>query len=276
MIKNYTFKLVILLATVSSASCMSFRAEKQMRDDMFKMQTRLLELEKGVQKDSAGISKRADQASQGVASISSSINSLEREIQQLGGQVDMFKYALEKGEMPGAMESEDSLFSRLSNIEERVAQMEETQKDILTMIEGLDTKGKNKSNLKSNKSIGSLSEAREAFKKKRYSYLKRDIPALKKKMSRKSSKQELSYLYAESLYKLGSLKDAAIEFHDFLDSKPAKKYLPHAKMRMGDCYRHLGDKETASIYYEELISEYPKTTEATWAKERLAKISKKG
>ena len=84
---------------------------------------------------------------------------------------------------------------------------------------------------------------------------------------------ELTYLYAESLYKLGSLKDAAIEFHDFIDSKPPVKYLPHAKMRMGDCYRHLGDKETAVIYYEELISEYPKTEEADYAKERLAKIT---
>ena len=77
-------------------------------------------------------------------------------------------------------------------------------------------------------------------------------------MTKQSSQYELDYLYAESLFKLGNLKDAAIEFHDFLDSKPPVKYLPHAKMRMGDCYRHLGDKETASIYYEELITEFPK------------------
>lgn len=263
-----------------SASCMTVKSEQRLRDDMFKLQTRLLELEKGMQKKSAGNAERSENASKGVASVSTSIDSLEREVQQLSGQVDMFSYALEKGEMPGAMASKDSLFSRLSNIEERVAQIEETQKDILTMIEQskkLDTEKKASKTieLKSTTRIASLAQAREAFEKRRYAYLKRDIPQLKTKMTKQSSKKELSFLYAESLYKLGSLKDAAIEFNNFLDSKPPKEFLARAKMRMGDCYRHLGDRDTAAIYYEELISEFPSSSEAASARERLSNIKKK-
>jgi TolA-binding protein len=41
-------------------------------------------------------------------------------------------------------------------------------------------------------------------------------------------------------------------------------------MRLGDCFRHLGDNETAKLYYEELIRDFPNTDEAAKAKERLA------
>jgi TolA-binding protein len=43
-------------------------------------------------------------------------------------------------------------------------------------------------------------------------------------------------------------------------------------MRLGDCFRNLGDAGTAKIYYEELIKEFPNSNEASKAKERLAEI----
>ena len=133
--------LTLVLIGISLTSCIPFRTEKNLRDDIFKMQTRLLDLERQLNKENAGVSQQANRATKGVASMSSSIGSLEREIQKLNGEVDIFKYALEKGEMPGAMQSEDSLFSRITNIEERLAQVEDTQKDVLTMIDKLN-KGK--------------------------------------------------------------------------------------------------------------------------------------
>lgn len=278
MLKNSIIRIFIIASALLLTSCMTFQEQKQMKDDMFKMQTRLLELEKNMKNDNAGITKRTDKASQEVANVSSSMGSLEREIQKLAGDVDLVKYAFKTGEAPAPLAGENSLFSRFSSLEDRVTVVEQTQKDILTMLEKIQSSNnkskKPGSNLKTSKKISTLSEAREAFKRKRYSYLKRDIPGLKKKMTKQSSQYELDYLYAESLFKLGNLKDAAIEFHDFLDSKPPVKYLPHAKMRMGDCYRHLGDKETASIYYEELITEFPKAPESKTARERLAKIKK--
>ena len=43
-------------------------------------------------------------------------------------------------------------------------------------------------------------------------------------------------------------------------------------MRMGDCFRHLGDKATARIYYEEIIQEFGGSSEATEARKKLAKM----
>jgi TolA-binding protein len=65
------------------------------------------------------------------------------------------------------------------------------------------------------------------------------------------------------------MREAALKFNEFLESKPGKKYLATAKMRIGDCFRHLGDGATAKVYYEELIKEFPDSDEATKAKEGL-------
>jgi TolA-binding protein len=47
-------------------------------------------------------------------------------------------------------------------------------------------------------------------------------------------------------------------------------------MRIGDCFKNLGDDTTARLYYEELIKEYPKSEEASKARESLAKLGKGG
>jgi TolA-binding protein len=68
------------------------------------------------------------------------------------------------------------------------------------------------------------------------------------------------------------MRIAALKYNEFLESNPPKNYLPLVKMRLGDCFRNLGDAGTAKIYYEELIKEFPNSNEASKAKERLAEI----
>ena len=47
-------------------------------------------------------------------------------------------------------------------------------------------------------------------------------------------------------------------------------------MRMGDCFRHLGEYSTARLYYSELIEEFPRTTEAERARQRIKELDRKG
>ena len=51
-----------------------------------------------------------------------------------------------------------------------------------------------------------------------------------------------------------------------------KNHLAHAKLRLGDCFRHLGDKATARLCYEELMAKHTGTNEAKLAKDRLDKL----
>ncbi|MFY7927394.1 MAG: tetratricopeptide repeat protein, partial [Oligoflexus sp.] len=69
----------------------------------------------------------------------------------------------------------------------------------------------------------------------------------------------------------GQIREAALSFNDFIDSKP-KDNLAVALLRMGDCFKELGDVETAKIYYEELIQKFASSDEAKQAKSKLAKL----
>ena len=46
------------------------------------------------------------------------------------------------------------------------------------------------------------------------------------------------------------------------------------QLRMGDCFRHLGDKKTALVYYSELIDRFPKSSEAKQAETHLKRLGR--
>lgn len=77
---------------------------------------------------------------------------------------------------------------------------------------------------------------------------------------------------AESQFRVGNIQEAALKFNDFVDSKPAS-HLAEAKMRLGDCFRHLGDNATAKVYYDEVTKQFPGSPEATKAGERLGELA---
>ena len=54
-----------------------------------------------------------------------------------------------------------------------------------------------------------------------------------------------------------------------------KDKIPLLQLRMGDCFRQLGDTKTALIYYNELLAVYPKSSEAALASSYVKKLEKK-
>jgi TolA-binding protein len=120
-----------------------------------------------------------------------------------------------------------------------------------------------------------IKEARVLFNKNKWKQVIEVAPQWLPKFDKKVEKEEFFSIYAESLFKNGDIKEAAIKYNEFLDMKPSKKFLPLAKMRMGDCYRHLGDNDTALIYYNEVIKDFPKSDQGMKSKERVAQIGKK-
>ena len=69
----------------------------------------------------------------------------------------------------------------------------------------------------------------------------------------------------------GEIREAALKYNEYIESKP-KENMSVALLRMGDCFKQLGDAETAKIYYQELIQKYSGTSEAKQAKDKLAKL----
>lgn len=262
------------------SGCLTPAKERQLNDDIFNLQTRLLQLENKQSSSDKTIQSRDESANQRLASTSTTLEKLNVDIQRMRGEIDALRVGVMTGQMPGTdPEQEGSVAKTLTELGKRLDALEESQKAILEAIEK--AQGDKEESSKDKKSaskekdgdkIRSYGDLKKAFESKRYQAVADEAGDILKSTKKKSQKEEIAYFHAESLFKLGKLRDAALKFNDFVDMKPSAKRLTQAKLRMGDCFRQLGDKDTAKLYYEELVSKHPKSSEAKKAKELLRKL----
>jgi len=296
--------LSIICAFLTLPSCMAIREQRNMREEIDRMQVQIIEIQKGPMADKGPMASGA--SNKNLASTSASIDRLTQLQSKMAGDIDLLRRALERGEMPGLEGQKDSVFSKISELEARVRSLENAQKDMIELLEkqsasqvGEKTShgeskdpndGKGHKETKASKEAtdepklvvdpkdsGSkaIKEARVLFTKNKWKQVIEISPAMIENLAKRNEKEELLSIYAESLFKSGDIKEAAIKYNEFLDMKPSKKYVPQATMRMGDCYRHLGDNDTALIYYEELAKSYPNSAQGQKAKERISQIVEK-
>ena len=241
-----------------------------MKEDIARLQAQIVAMQQDL--TTTGSSLSTD-SSRKTASINANIERLNVEIQRLKGEVDTLRVGVVTGRLPGtSADNPDSIASMLQTIAERLEVVEKNQESVMAAIKkaGKSKKRGASNSTKQRKPVKSLRGLQESFGKKQYLYVVEDAKPIIKRNSG-NSKHEAQYMYAESLYKLGRLRPAALAFNDYLDLNP-KSYLAHAKLRLGDCFRHLGDKATARLYYEELLAKHAKSEEARLAKERLEKL----
>ncbi len=264
--------------------CMTPAEKRQMKNEMFSLQTRVMTLE------SAHVEGKQENATVGeaqkrrLATTSSEVERLQSEMMRMKGEIDALRIGVTTGNMPGQEPSSNSLGMQIKDLQDRLTVLEEQQVELAAAVakvgsktpaaKGAEVKKGDRAETKKGdrNSMTTVAQLSEAFEKKRFKHITEDAPAVIKSAKGKD-KEEASFLYAESLFKVGRLRESALQFNEFLESKPAAKYLPTAKMRMGDSFRHMGDNATAKIYYEELVEKYPQSPEAEKAKERLAELA---
>lgn len=263
----------IFLATAAClTACITSKEKKDMQADIFNLQTRLLTLERDFAdtlKESKG---SADTAVKRIASTRAEVDRLTSDMQKVRGDIDALRIGVVTGKMPGTdAAQEGSVAVTLSKLESRLTNLEQTQTEILEAINKAGVK-KNSKKSAARKTSTSIGELQESFDAKKYKIVTEDAQRFIKEGDSKSRAQAY-YLLAESYFKLGDMRTAALKFNEFLETDPPKNFIPLAKMRLGDCFRNLGDSGTAKIYYEELINDFPDSNEAAKAKERLAEIN---
>lgn len=261
-VARYTF----LLAMTFLTGCMTSRDGRKLSTDMHELNIRLVNLEKNVQHN---VEDKGKAAGKRLANSVSKVDKLERELQVISGDIDTLRVGVATGRLPGAESDAGSVADSLDQLNERVAKIEETQAEILEML----SKGKSVSKSKKRKHLTKLGEFSRAFRKRRYTYIVEDAPKALKKI-KKADKDQIYFYEAESYFKLGQLRKAAMKYNQFLEKYPKGSYAPQAQSRMGDCFRHLGDKGTALIYYKELVEKYPNSEFARTAKKKIAKLEK--
>lgn len=290
--------------------CFTPAKERQLHDEIFGLQTRVMQLEGALMDENTPAGEAAKRR---LASTAADIEKISNEMNRIKGELDALKLGVSTGFMPGVEgDQSNSVGGKIRSLSERMATLESTQGDVVASLEkqGVNLKSPKKSEptrtaertsdasvdrsldkpsekvsdnekpasveepRKSDKSLATLKQFRDAYGKRQFKRVIEDAPAAIKLLTKVKDREEVAFLHAEALYKLGQMREAALQFNEFIDSKPAAKYLPQARLRMGDAFRNLGDPATAKIYYQELITKHPKSPEATKAKDRLKELGK--
>jgi tol-pal system protein YbgF len=84
------------------------------------------------------------------------------------------------------------------------------------------------------------------------------------------------YWIGETYYRQRDLRQAIIEFRKVIDGYPKSPQIPEALLKIGLCYRALGDGPHARESWQQLAREYPSTSAATEARSLLGAPASSG
>ena len=290
------FFVFFILISAFTSGCVHKHLEniEKLNQQAFSMKNRIDEIEKDLKTTVKGTQAESYKS---IANINNRISKLEKEQRKIIGTEEKLTKVIGKSLIDKTLQEQQSILEQHLALKKRVSdlndglvntlsELDKSQKEqIKKLVEAAlsenakeieEFKEQVMSKLKpstSQKKLASLKQARNAFQQRRYLKLKNEIPQLIPKMKLATSVEELGFYYAESLFKLGELSKSAIEFSDYLKTNPKDLYFKKSTLRLGDIYRLFADKETAKIYYEELIRQFSKSEEAKIAANHLKKLN---
>ncbi len=77
---------------------------------------------------------------------------------------------------------------------------------------------------------------------------------------------------AEDYFDKKQWQDAAISFEKYRKQNPKGKHAAEALYKIGVCFQEMGSKDEAKVFYKDVSSQYPNSTEAKKAATRLKSI----
>lgn len=80
------------------------------------------------------------------------------------------------------------------------------------------------------------------------------------------------YEVADSFFEKKEFKSAILEYQKYVEKFPKGKKVPSATYKIGVSFQELGMKNEARAFYDEVISNFPKSEEARKAKSRLKSL----
>jgi DNA repair exonuclease SbcCD ATPase subunit len=136
------------------AGCITPSEKKDMQNDIFNVQTRLLTLERKLQDTSKDARSTGETAYKRLANTQSDLEKILRDLQQIKGDIDSLRIGVVTGQLPGQPQNESSLKGNITRVEERLESLEKSQNDLLEALRkaGLNTKPPKKAEEKSENS----------------------------------------------------------------------------------------------------------------------------
>jgi len=200
-----------------------------------------------------------------------SLDDLRTELANLRNDVETMEFAERKQEQTLTALTEDSAY-RLEELEERAAKIE---KEL-----GISEAGSEQSNTQPEKTEESNSTEQPTaqdllLKAKDHLTAGREVAAeaaLRRHFElypKSATHNEALYRYAEAAFNKEDYKEAASRFQEVLSHSSKSSYASWAMLRQAECFEKQGDKETAKLFYEDVITDYPNSDAAKVARKNL-------
>ena len=90
-----------------------------------------------------------------------------------------------------------------------------------------------------------------------------------KEFPRSEYEPEVRYRLAEAAFNNKQYPESARRFQDVLNRHPSSPFASWSLLRQGECFEAMGQAENAAIFYNDVVSEYPKSKAAKEAKQKL-------
>lgn len=266
-----------LVLSLFSFSCATKNTTTALQSDVFLLKKRVLDVEHEL-----GLARKRDQDKVAITnkrfvSGLQRLDVLEAKLRNMMGLIDALKVGVITGRYPGLDANSESVAGAITDLQMQVEEISTAQDRLLKEFKSLLSLYNKKKSIrrsKKRKKIANLAGLKTAFSRKRFKHVFEDAQAVAVKLQGKG-KEEALYLLAESTFKLGKIRDAALHFNELLELNAEGKYVKTAKIRLGDSFRHLGDTATAKLFYQDLLDNHPKSAEASKAAEKLKSLQKK-
>lgn len=90
--------------------------------------------------------------------------------------------------------------------------------------------------------------------------------------SKSEGGEKVEYKVAEEFFEKKQWQDAAISFEKYRKQNPKGKHAAEALYKIGVSFQELGSKDEAKVFFKDVVSQYPNSTESKKASTRMKAI----
>ena len=230
------------------------------------------------------ISKTGDKKSQTLrdqlARNSVSVDELRAELQKLRGMIEETQY-LVRQKQTVLESSEGERLTKLDDVEKitrqtrnRVSRIEQ----YLNLVEAAknpaaETPPVSAPQVKATTSETDLYKlAKQTFDKGAYGAARKEFEGFLKKYPKSNNADNAQFWIGETYYREKWYEKAILEYQKVIDDYPKGNKVQASLLKQGLSFLNLGDKTNSRLILNELVSKYPKSSEATIAKRKLTDI----
>lgn len=259
---------VSIIACATSSDLKEVRSDlnRQMEEKLIAVDTRIVAMQKEQEKNVAALSS----VRKGQANTTADFADLRDQIQQLRGQVETLKKDVSRDakKEDDYKEKLDSLLLKINFIENF---LEISKKDYSGDTAG-DSNATAKDISGKQDKAAMYAAAYQAFKAGHYAKAQEAFQAFLAAHPSGEYSDNAQYWIGECYFFEKKYEKAILEYEKVTKKFPSSSKVPYAILKQGISFQNLGDKTSARLLLQQVIKDYPNTSQARIARSKLQEL----